>query len=123
MKRLVRWLAKSILMLALLYGFLVLGYALWLRETLTPGNLAASRGCWGTHDSFAKAARSRVSRDRLVLYLLRLSPAAPKPYGLGADVRFAPAEYVYRAWWPIAERDRLFVETASRLRSCRVMYP
>lgn len=118
MKRLASWLGWTGLTLALLYGFFVLGYAIWLRRVLAPGNLAASSGCWGPYDSMAKAGRTRASRDALVLYVLRESPAAPQWRAPGANLWIVPAEYVYWTWWPVDERDRLFASVASRLRRC-----
>lgn len=118
MRTIARRVGKTVLVIALLYGFMVLGAALWLRRSLTPENLAASRGCWGERDSMAKDARSQWRRDSLMLYILRLSPAAPEHHGPGPNWRLVPAEYVYLTWWPIAERNRLFAETAPHVPRC-----
>lgn len=118
MTRIARWLGRGALALMLLYGFLVLGTALWLRQQLTPNGLATSTACWGSRDSMARDARSQRHRDSLVLYVVSHTFAAETWHGPGRLLRSAAIYHVYRTWWPAVERDRLFAYTTPRLRRC-----
>lgn len=117
MKRVAPWLGRTVVMLALLYAFMVLGAALWLRRHLAPESLTATTGCYGRNDSMQKYERSRARRDSLVLYLTVHTPGA-EIRGPMRLFRNAAIDHVYVTWWPTGERDRLYAEMAPGLRRC-----
>ena len=116
--RAARLLGWSVMLLALLYGFMTLGSALWLRRALAPDNLGTSLACWSKFDERMPNSRwgwmPQKRRDARVLYALRGTALAPRKSG--QQLLLIPAELTYWTWWPTAERQRLFADVTQRMR-------
>ncbi len=123
MRTIARRVGKTVLVIALLYGFMVLGSTLWLRDRLTPAIYAQNLTCWSRYNNLVSGPekyRLRPGqRDWLVLY------AAMPPYlgggpapSIGWRLRASAIYHVYVTYWPEVDRAQLYEDVASRMRPC-----